>query len=120
MGNYNMTLKQTSNHATSIGGDHAQRILGFNPASSVQDLLQLLKTIREELDRIDIPLDRKYEAKYEVEQAIRQAKKGKPDKPALTDNLKNVAEIVKRSSTTTLGIAQFWTLIRKALEWAIS
>jgi hypothetical protein len=119
MTTYNINVKQTGEHATSLVGEHAQVISNFSPESSVQDLLKLLKTIRQEIEQIDIPSDAKDEAKLEVDRAMLQAQKAEPDKPKLVESLKNAAEIVKNSSTIALGVTQFWTFIRKAIEWAL-
>jgi hypothetical protein len=118
MGTYHVNVKQSGSHATSVVGDNAQVVANFGPAFSVDDLLKLLKEIKTEIDHMDIPEETKEEAKTEVDRAIVQANKDQPDKSKLVENLKSVTEIIKKSTSIALGVAKFWTLIRKAIEWA--
>ena len=117
MSKYHININQSGDHSTSVIGDHTQLIAHFNTSSSVEDLLKVLNAIRREIDIMDIPADVKDEAGLEVEQAIIQAKEHEPDKPKLRGHLENIAEIVKRSATIALGVGNFWTLLRKAIEW---
>ena len=114
MGTYNVNVKQSGDRSTSVVGDHAQVI--SKSSSSSQDLLRLLKAIRNELDRVEIPSDAKDKAKLEIDRAIVQAEKEEPDKPTLMRSLKNAAEIIKHSSTIVLGTAKFWALVGRAIK----
>lgn len=118
MSKYSITVKQTGAHATSVVGDNAQLIANFSTSSSADDFMKLLASIRKEIDVMGIPADVKDEAALHVDHAIIQAKKESPDKSKLAEYLKKAADIVKDSSTLAIGVSQFWTLIRKAIEWA--
>ena len=117
MGKYNVNVKQAGDRSTSVVGDHAQVI--SKSTSSAQDLVRLLKAIRNELDRMEIPPDAKDKARLEVDRAIVQAEKEEPDKPTLMRSLKNAAEIIKHSSTIVLGTTKFWTLVGRAIKWMV-
>jgi hypothetical protein len=117
MSTYNVNVKQSGNQSTSVVGDHAQVI--SKPSSSPQDLVRLLKAIRNELDRMNLPSDAKAKARLEVDRAIVQAEKDEPDKPTLIRSLKNAAEVIKHSSSIVLGTSKFWPLVRKAIQWMI-
>ena len=117
MSTYNVNVKQSGDRSTSVVGDHAQVI--SKPSFSPQDLLRLLKAIRNEVERMDIPLDAKDKARLEIDKAIVQAEKEEPDKPTLIRSLKNAAEVIKHSSSIVLGTSKFWALVRKAIQWMI-
>jgi hypothetical protein len=118
MATYHVNVQQTGAQSTSVVGDHARVLSNFGPGSSAQDLLTLLEAIRAELDQMDLPADVRDEARLEVERAMLQAKREEPDKHKLVESLKNAADVVKRASSIALGVAKFWTLVRKAIEWA--
>jgi len=117
MSQYTLTVTQNGPQATSVMGDHTQLLTGSG-AVSVQDVLQILQAMRTEVERLDLPVDRKEDAKGAMDRAITQATQAEPDKSAVTEQLKSVADIVKSSSTIAVGVTQFWELLRKALEWA--
>ncbi len=117
MSKYQISIKQSGSHSTSVTGDYAQLITNFNTSSSVQDFLEVLKAIRKEIEIMDIPTDVKEKAGIEVDRAIVQAKKAKPDKTKLLERLKNVTDTVTKSTAIAMGVGKFWTLLRKAIAW---
>ncbi|MBD3308161.1 hypothetical protein GF339_17085 [candidate division KSB3 bacterium] len=117
MSKYNVSVRQSGDHSTSVVGDSTQFISNFTSASSATDLVKLLKVIRHEIKALDIPTDAKTAADQEVNRAIVEAQKDPPDKPQLAASLKNTVEIIKKSASVAMSMGKFWTLIKKALEW---
>ncbi|GAK55736.1 hypothetical protein U27_02694 [Candidatus Vecturithrix granuli] len=119
MSKYQITVKQTGNQSTSVVGDQTQFLVNFNPSSSIEDFLAVLKALRQELDVITLPANAKDQAMHEVDRAIKQAKDTPPDKPKLLEMLNKAGEIVKSSSAIAAGAGQFWKLLRKAIAWLV-
>lgn len=119
MSKYHITVKQTGNQSNSVVGDQTQFMVNFNPSSSIEDFLAVLKALRQELDVIALPADVKDQAVHEVDRAIKKAKDVPPDKPKLLEMLNKAGEVVKSSSSIAVGVGQFWRLLRKAIAWLV-
>lgn len=117
MSKYQISVTQSGNQSTSVVGDQAQVISQVYPSSSLEEFVTVLKALRKELNVMSLPSDVKEEAAHEVERVIERAKEVPPNKPKLLDMLKKVADIVKKPSSIAIGVGQFWTLLRKAMEW---
>lgn len=118
MSKYQISVTQSGNQSTSVVGDQAQIISQTHSSTSSEEFLSVLKALREELNGLALPLQVKEEATHEVDRAIEHARQDTPpDKPKLLDILKRVTDIVKKPSSIAIGMGQFWTLLRKAIEW---
>ena len=119
MAKYQISVTQSGNQSTSVVGDQAQVISSTHAPISVEEFMTMLKAMREELNRMALPVKVKEEVVHEVDRAIEHAKDTPPDKPKLLDTLQKVADTVKKSSAIASGVGQFWTLLRKAMEWLV-
>lgn len=108
----------------SIHGNQAQQQVnaqqfaaGITPQSSKEDVAKLLTMIREELAHLKLPEEKKEEVAAEVQAAVVQVKKDKPEKPKIADRLKGAVAALKEAGTLSVEAVAIGNALGKAILW---
>ncbi|MCP4285626.1 MAG: hypothetical protein GY792_14405 [Gammaproteobacteria bacterium] len=99
-------------------GDHAQQILNTDPSqASREDILVLLSTIQQKLEKLSLPQDVKKEAAHEIDGAKIQIEKEPPNKKKMVEKLKSAGDALKEAGTLGQEAVSLGNLLGQAITW---
>lgn len=93
----------------------ARKLLEAPPTPAT--LLELLGLVKEEVQALELPEEKKKELKHEVEGAEIQAKKTVPKPQNIIEKLKKATEVLNESGNLAGKAVMIGTMLNKAIDW---
>jgi hypothetical protein len=98
-------------------GAHAQHAVSDPSQASREDILVLLSTIQQELEKLSLPVSVKKEAAHEIDGAKMQIEKEPPNKKKMVEKLKSAGATLKEVGTLGQEAVALGNLLGKAITW---